>query len=285
MSVNSSSLTERRIIFGIVFLAVMIPLIWPIGWTSEVSPIVRAAHQLVDDTAAGSYGLISFDYEASTITELHPMAVAQIEHAWSKGQKVIATALWPQGPQMAAQCFEEALKNPVFKDKQYGVDYVNLGYKVGGLVTIQAMGSDIKSVYPKDSSGTDWDKLPMLKDIRNLKDLAWISSLSSGVPGLREWIMIAHDVHKIPVTGGTTAVSAPGFLPYVNDQHQLTGLLGGLKAASEYEMLIDKKGPATTKMDAQSVAHIVILLFIALGNIKAWRRRNPAAPKPGGNNA
>ena len=285
MSVNSSSLTERRIIFGIMFLAVMLPLIFPIGWKSEVSPMVRMAHQLVDSAPPNSYGLISFDYEASTITELHPMAVAQIEHAWSKGQKVIATALWPQGPQMAAQCFEEAMKNPVFKDKKYGVDYVNLGYKVGGLVTIQSMGSDLKAVYPKDSSGNDWDQLPMLKGIRNLKSLAWISSLSSGVPGLREWIMIAHDVHKIPVTGGTTAVSAPGFLPYVNVQNQLTGLLGGLKAASEYEMLINKKGPATTKMDAQSVAHIMILLFIAIGNFKAWRRRNAITSTPGANNA
>lgn len=285
MSVNTSSVTERRIIFGIVFIAVMLPLIFPIGWASEVSPMVKMSHSLIDSTPQGKYGLISFDYEASTITELQPMAVAQIEHAWSKGHKVIATALWPQGPQMAAQSFEEAKKNPLFKDKQYGIDYVNMGYKVGGVVTIQALGSSFKAVYPKDSSGTDWDAIPMLKDIRNLKDLAWISSLSSGVPGLKEWVMIAHDVYKIPVTGGTTAVSAPGFLPYVNDQNQLTGLLGGLKAASEYEMLIDKKGPATTKMDAQSVAHIVVLLLIALGNIKAWRRRKSVAPAVGGNNA
>jgi len=285
MSVNTSTNTERRIIFGIIFLAVMLPLIFPIGWASEVSPMVRMSHALIDATPSGAVGLISFDYEASTITELHPMAVAQIEHAWSKGHKVIATALWPQGPQMAAQCFEEAKKNPRFKDMQYGVDYVNLGYKVGGLVTVQALGSSFTDVYPTDSSGASWNSLPMLKSIRNLKDLAWISSLSSGVPGLREWIMIAHDVYNIPVTGGTTAISAPGFLPYVNNQNQLTGLLGGLKAASEYEMLIDKKGPATTKMDAQSVAHIVILIFIALGNIKAWRRRSATAQPAGGDNA
>jgi len=285
MSVNTSTNTERRIIFGIIFLAVMLPLIFPIGWASEVSPMVRMSHALIDATPSGAVGLISFDYEASTITELHPMAVAQIEHAWSKGHKVIATALWPQGPQMAAQCFEEAKKNPRFKDMQYGVDYVNLGYKVGGLVTVQALGSSFTDVYPTDSSGASWNSLPMLKSIRNLKDLAWISSLSSGVPGLREWIMIAHDVYNIPVTGGTTAISAPGFLPYVNNQNQLTGLLGGLKAASEYEMLIDKKGPATTKMDAQSVAHIVILIFIALGNIKAWRRRSATAQPAGGVNS
>lgn len=285
MSVNISTQTERRIVFAVILLAVMIPLIFPIGWSSEVSPMAKMSYQLIDDTPAGKYGLISFDYEASTITELQPMAVAMIEHAWSKNQKVIATALWPQGSQMAEQSFAEAKKNPQFKDKEYGVDYVNLGYKVGGLVTVQALGSSFKDVYPKDSAGTDWDKLPMLKKLKSLKDLSWISSLSAGVPGLKEWIMIAHDVHKVSVTGGTTAVSVPGFLPYVNDQRQLVGLLGGLKAASEYEMLIGKKGPATTKMDAQSVAHIVILLLIALGNIKVWRGKRTVAKTQGENNA
>ncbi len=277
MSLNTSTILERRIVYLLLFLAVLLPLLFPIGWGSDVSPVVKMSYDLIDQTPAGGIGLISFDYEASTITEMQPMAVAQIEHAWSRGQKVIATALWPQGPQMAAQSFEEAKRNPLFKDKEYGVDYVNLGYKVGGMVTVQALGSSFKDVYPKDSSGRAWDTLPMLKDLKNLKGLSWICSLSAGEPGLKDWIMIAHDVHNVPVTGGTTAVSAPGFLLYVNNHGQLTGLLGGLKAASEYEALIGKKGPATTKMDAQSVAHILILLLIAVGNIKVWvRKRNNA---------
>lgn len=284
MSVKLSPIAQRRIVFIVVLLAVMLPLIFPIGWGSEASPLVIMSHQLIDSTPAGSYGLISFDYEASTITELQPMAVAMIEHAWSKNQKVIATALWPQGYKMAEQSFAEALQNPLYKDKVYGVDYVNLGYKVGGMVTVQSMGSSLKDVYPQDSRGIKWDELPMLKNIKNLRNISWISSLSSGVPGLKEWVMVAHDVHKIPVTGGTTAVSAPGFLPYVNDQQQLVGLLGGLKAASEYELLIGKKGPATTKMDAQSVSHIVILLLIAAGNILAWSKKRPEGKETKGEN-
>lgn len=285
MNVNVSSHLERRIVYFVLLLAVLIPLIFPIGWGSQVSPIVKMSYDMIDNAPAGSIGLISFDYEASTITEMQPMAVAQIEHAWSRGQKVIAVALWPQGPQMAAQSFEEAKQNPLFKDKEYGVDYVNLGYKVGGIVTLQALGSSFKDVYPKDSSGRAWESLPMLQNLKNIKGLAWICSLSAGEPGLKDWIMIAHDVHKVPVTGGTTAVSAPGFLPYVNNQQQLTGLLGGLKAASEYEALIGKKGPATTKMDAQSVAHILILLLIAVGNIKVWLSKKSDTKKTEVNNA
>ncbi|MBP7310695.1 MAG: hypothetical protein KA984_05365, partial [Candidatus Cloacimonetes bacterium] len=151
--------------------------------------------------------------------------------------------------------------------------YVNMGYKVAGIVAIQAMGRSLSEVFPKDQAGTAYQDIPMLKNIRNLGDIAYVNSLSSGTPGIKEWIMSARDMYEVPVTGGTTAVSAPGFFPYINSQRQLTGLLGGLKAASEYETLIGKIGSATVKMDAQSVAHILILLFIALGNIKAWRTR------------
>ena len=115
----------------------------------------------------------------------------------------------------------------------------------------------------------------MLNEVRRLKDIGWISSLSSGTPGLKEWVMVARDAYGVPVTGGCTAISAPGFFPYVNEQRQLYGLLGGLKAASEYESLLGRIGSATTKMDAQSVAHMLILVFIAIGNVKVYvtRRR------------
>lgn len=191
-----------------------------------------------------------------------------IEHAFKRDQKIIATALWPMGVQMAEQAFEKVLRD--YPDKKRGLDYVNLGYKVGGMVTIQAMGRDLKEVYPNDTRNTPYDQIPLLANTRRLKDVAWVSSLSSGVPGLKEWMMVARDSYNVPVTGGCTAVSAPGFFPYVNEQRQLTGLLGGLKAASEYESLIGRLGSATTKMDAQSVAHLLILVFIALGNIKVF---------------
>lgn len=274
MSVNTNTQTERRIIFLLLFIAVMVPLIFPIGWKTEVSPHVKMAYDMIDAKPEGSVAILSFDYEPSTMTELQPMATAMIEHAWSRGHKVIATALWPQGPQVAEIAFREMAAK--FPDKVYGEDYVNLGYKVGGMVTIQAMGKSMKDVYPTDINGTKYDDLPIFNSIRALRDAAYVSSLSSGVPGIKEWIMVAHDVHSVPVTGGTTAVSAPGFLPYINNQNQLYGLLGGLKAASEYETLIGTVGPATVKMDSQSIAHLLILIFIVIGNIKAWRiRRNP----------
>lgn len=264
-------LVERRMIYLVLLIAVTIPLLIPIGWKTEASYHVKMAYDLIDTTPAGKAVIISFDYDPSTMTELHPMAISMIEHAWRKNQIVIATALWPQGPQLADKAFTELLKK--FPEKKYGVDYVNLGYKVGGMVTIQAMGRSMETVYPEDNSGTLYKDIPALRKIRTIKDIAWISSLSSGVPGIKEWVMAGHDMNGVAVTGGTTAISAPGFIPYINSQNQLVGLLGGLKAAAEYESLMGIVGPASTKMDSQSIAHLLILVFILIGNIKAWRKR------------
>lgn len=262
---------ERRIIFTVLLIAVALPLIFPIGWTTGISSYTEMVYDLMEETPDGSVMILSFDYDPSTITELQPMAEAMIEHAFNKNHKIIATALWPMGVQMAEKAFEKVLED--YPDKVRGEDFVNLGYKVGGMVTIQAMGRSLPEVYPNDINGRKYEDIPMLKGIHRLKNVAFIASLSSGVPGLKEWMMVAHDTHDIPVTGGCTAISAPGFFPYINEQEQLHGLLGGLKAASEYESLIGKKGSATTKMDAQSIAHLLILVFIALGNIKAYTTR------------
>ncbi|HOZ01377.1 MAG TPA: hypothetical protein PLG20_06140 [Candidatus Syntrophosphaera sp.] len=264
-------LIERRIVFLVLALAVGIPLVFPLGLKTQGTPLTKKAYDMIEKTPAGSVVIISFDYDPSTVTELQPMAQAIIEHAWRKGHKVVATAMWPQGSQMADMAFESVQEK--VGAKTYGEDYVNLGYKVGGMVIIQGMGRNLKTVFPKDTSGLDYDAIPLLKPIKSLRDIRYVVSLSAGDPGLKDWVLTAHDKFEVPVAGGTTAVSAPGFLPYVNDQHQLYGLMGGLKAAAEYELLMGYEGSASLNMNPQSVAHVLILILIAIGNVKAWRKR------------
>jgi hypothetical protein len=51
--------------------------------------------------------------------------------------------------------------------------------------------------------------------------------------------------------------------------------MGGMKGAAEYEILLGVSGLATSGMDAQSIAHVVIIFFIVFGNVIyfAIRRR------------
>jgi len=51
------------------------------------------------------------------------------------------------------------------------------------------------------------------------------------------------------------------------------GLLGGMAGAAEYEDLRLERGMASRGMDAQSLAHLFIVLCIVLGNLAQWERK------------
>ena len=65
-------------------------------------------------------------------------------------------------------------------------------------------------------------------------------------------------------------------IPYV-ENNQILGILAGMPGAAQYEKLVENElnsmgiystsGKASSMMSAQSIAHIVIVLFIILGNI------------------
>ena len=262
---------DRRYIFLLIFFGVAIPLIVPLGLHVETSPNVQMVYDLIENTQPGSKVLISFDYDPASKPELHPMGKAVLKHCFQKDIKVIITALWPMGVAMAQDILSQLQAE--FPEAEYGKDYINMGFKAGAIVTIQAMGKNFRKVFPQDMNGTDIIEFKILEGVEDFSDFSFAFSLSAGAPGIKEWVMIAHDKYNLTTSGGTTAVTAPSILPYVNDLNQLTGLLGGLKAAAEYEQLIKSPGTATSGMDAQSIAHLIIIIFILIANINYWRNK------------
>ena len=77
---------------------------------------------------------------------------------------------------------------------------------------------------------------------------------------------------------GCTSIQVTEVLPYV-ENGQISGILAGMPGAAEYEALVKLPGKATDLMAAQSIAHIVIVLFIIFGNIAYYIQR-----KEGGGN-
>ena len=227
---------DRRIIFVLIAIGVALPLIYPLGFNLEVTENVESVYNLMEELEPGNRVLISFDYGPSTKPEIQPMAIALMQQAFTNRIRIIAIALWPMGVQMCNEAFEKV--SAEYPNIEYGIDFINLGYKVGGMVTINHMAKDFRSTFPTDAGGNPIDEFPIMNGIKNFDKLGCVISFSAGDPGLKQWIMIAHDTFGRPVVGGTTAVQAPIMLSYVNDQQQLVGLLGGLKGAAEYDQSI-----------------------------------------------
>ncbi len=266
------SLTKipRRIIFLTIALAVAIPLVVPIGIPVNIMPQSKKLFDAIETLDSESKPvLISCDFDPQSLPELYPMFLAISRQCFSKNVKVILMALWPQGTGMVEMGLAE-LSNDF--TKEYGTDYVFLGYKFGVAAVLLGMGENIKAVFPVDYYGTALDSLPMMRSIQNYKDISMIVTLSTGDPGWRQWLLFAQSRYAARLGVGVTAVSAADLYPYV-ETGQVTGLLAGMKGASEYENLVQRKGyakgifRASQGMDAQSLGHLLIMIFIILGNV------------------
>ena len=254
---------DRRIIFALIFVAVVWPLIQPMRLPIGVSPPVQTLYDAVEAIPPGSIVMLGADYSPDTMPELQPMVDTFIRHAFERDLRIVVACLWPASPPLV-----ERAMTPLAEEygKEYGVDYVNLGYMAGGIVTLLGMGASIPITFPSDYGGTPVTEIPLMQEVENFDDIAFVMEVSAGTPGTREWVQQVQGRYRVALGSGTTAVGAPNFYPYVQSG-QLTGLLGGLKGAAEYETLIGHPGDATKGMDAQSIVHALVVVFILFGNV------------------
>ena len=265
---------DRRIIFIFVFLGVAIPLLYEFHLPIVATRSVRAAYDAKEKP--GSTVLLSFSYGASTAPEMQPMARAVLRHLYKLGFNVVGICLFPDGVGLAEEVLEQVAGE---FDREYGVHYSFMGYKPGNYNVIINMGQDLHSAFPRDNRGTDTGDIPVTRDIHSLNDFSFVFDFAAGDSIEFWWIPFGQEKYKFPLAAGCTAVMAPDLFPFLQSG-QLKGMLGGLAGAAEYEALIGHPELATDGMRPQSVTHLIIILFILLGNgLYFWSRRSTGAAR------
>ncbi len=254
---------DRRIIFLVIGLCTLLPLLYPVGLPIKISSEVRGVYEHIESLPEQSVFLLSIDFDPASKPELYPQAIALLRHAFRKNLRVITMTLWVSGTGMADQIVTQVAKE---MGKEYGTDYAFLGWSPGGQAVIINMGQDLYSAFPSDYGGRPTKELPVLKGVRNLKDVGYMVDLGAGKPGVEEWYVFGKDKYKFELGGGCTGVMAPGLYPLLRSG-QINGLIGGLRGAAEYEILIDQKGQAVAGMDAQSATHIAIIVLVIICNV------------------
>ena len=255
---------DRRWIFLVIGIVVIIPLFFPLGLPIRATATTQQVYDTIDALPHGSKVLVSCEYGPSTKPEIHPMTLAVMRHLFKNKHKVYVTCLWPDGQFLA----EEALDQVGGEEYglKYGEDYVLLGFRPGNEAVVKGIVSNLRKVYTIDSRGTKVTEIPMMDGIHRFEDFDFLFSASAGYPGTIEWVQYAVDPTNVPMATGTTSIQVNDVMPYVA-AGQINGILAGMPGAAEYEALIGVPGIGTSGMDAQSVAHLVIVLFIVLGNI------------------
>lgn len=260
---------DRRILYTLIFLSVIIPTLFPLSLPTPVTQETVAFYEAVNAIPDGSRVLFPFDCWPSTLAETEPMAVAALRHCFRKNLRVVALSNVGMG---GPSVIERVLLQVAGEfGKQYGTDYVNLGYKANYQAVLLGMGSKIEDIYPTDYRGTRLADLPLMREVPNYDSLVFTVIISDNAM-VDYWVSLVNARFGMPMAAGVTAVMAPKQLSYVQ-AHQLQGLLGGMKGAAEYEHLLDARGKATRGMDSQSLIHLLIIGFIIIGNVGYFAAR------------
>jgi hypothetical protein len=261
---------DRRIVYLVLFVGVVLGLLFDFRLPVRATPNVRAVYDGVESVKEGSSVLISFDFGPSTVTELGPMARAVLHHCFRRNLRVIAVTLIAEGLGITQSILEEVAAEHGAK---YGEDFVFLGYKAGNELVILNMGQDLRRTFSRDVHGNALAEMSVTRSISSLRDLSYVIDLAAGYPGVEEWIQFGQERYDFPLAAGVTAVMAPDLFPFLQSG-QLTGLLGGLVGAAEYEHLIGRESTAISGMRPQSVGHVIIIVLILLGNLAFFLGRS-----------
>ena len=271
---------DRRWIFLLMLVAVAVPILFQLSFPEKATGLAKSVFDEIESLDPGDKVLMAWDYDPASEGELQPMATALTYHCAQRGLKLYYLTIFsPVGPQMIDDSIESVLKID-FPHYEYGVDYVNLGYKSGYEGVIRAIVGNINELYTTDHYGTSVRDIPMMRGIENIQQMDLIVNVSAGYAGAKEWVLFAVTPYpdSIRMVAGTTGVMAPLMYPYIPEQ--LPGLLAAIKGAAEYEKLVMDKYfvaeglPVPPKylkgklrMGPQLIAHVLIILLIVIANV------------------
>jgi len=228
---------DRRYIYIVVALAIIIPLMIPYNSDNVTSPPTENLYQMIDSFAGRQDRaiLLSIIHDASTMPELYPMEVAILRHCFERNVKVFVLTWYPT----SAPIIDFALNNvkEEYPDIKSGVDYCNFGFKPQPLAMILGMGDNIATTISTDAEGRKLESLAIMNGITNYNEMNLVVEFSGSAAG-GAWFTYARPKFGLNVAVGVTAVMAADMYPYLQSG-QLIGMLTGLKGAAEYEKLVD----------------------------------------------
>lgn len=256
---------DRRILYIVIALGISIPMFSPLGLPVPSDVIAAAAYDYISALPAGSNVLYTYDLSASGMTELKPASDVFIDLSFQKGHNVFLMALWAEGNNFSALWADPVAEAHGAK---YGENYINLGYVVSYSAFLEQARTDLHQALNGgiDKYGKKLSEFPMMKNVTKAKDFDAVFSFNTGDPGPTAWIQQWNATEGVAILSACTSVSTPTMVNYYQSG-LLKGNLGGLAGAAYAESLHGKLGSATGGMDSQSLGHVVIILFLILGNV------------------
>jgi len=256
------SIHPRQIIFALVFIVTIIPIIFPLHLPLIISQTTLQYYNTVQKLKSGDTVIFVWNQGTAQFGEMGPPGIAQLQQLMDiPGVKIVVISTGAESPGL----FESNLFPSIdTKGKEYGKDWVNLGYIPGGETAIAALATDTWSLVKVDWKGTPITQLPVMDGFHSGADIALIvgNQPSSG----EEWQRQFQNKFKTPIVWACVSAGYTTALMFVSSG-QLSGILNSLRGGAELEILINKPARGVSAMDAMSNLHILVLAIIVASNI------------------
>lgn len=254
---------DRKIIYVVVLICLIFPLLSPLGIPFRVSAETQNSFNIVNSLKNKPGSIVFFDFDA------HPVVMGEtglagrslMYNVFRLPVKIVFFSLYSE----ALVYFDWAVTQTRSPDKIYSIDYVYLGYFVGGEAAVAKIVDDLRGIAYADYKGTPVDQIPVLKGITGGKDATMLIGwpfMNSKTWILNSWVAKYH----------------PTYVLAIEPQHYTTdvvylrsglysGLVIGSKGSAEYDLLMDRKSITLGQMDSASLYGFLTIALIAIGNI------------------
>jgi hypothetical protein len=268
---------DRRIMYLLLAVVVIIPLTWDvIRMPLTVMPEVKGVYDTIENlpTDGSKVVIVSIWWNAGTKAENQTQVEVIARHLFMRGVPFMLMPWDQQGTKIADKAVADIAAE---LHKQYGKDWINIGYRPGYLDQIlPALAQNPWKTLGNDQNGTPMSKIPMMQKVKSVDNFGLVVE-TTPAGTLPAWISRFNQPFKIPLAYAPTAVMVPEGYNYV-DSHQVVGMLPGLVGAAQYDELLHHRGFAARGANALSFAHALIIVLIILGNLGYFLSRRQASP-------
>jgi len=257
---------DRRILYLLLFVTISAFLLLPLRLPATITSPARAVYDTIEALQPGDMVMISSNWSASTIAENGPQLEALLTHLMRKQVHFTMMSNEAQARNLSRRIAETVAERNGYV---YGQQWAHLGFYTNLVAAIKGMANNLTEAAKQDVKGTPIKDIPVLQNINSLKDYKLVIDVTpSGT--MPAWI--SYRPPNLKVAYFPTSVMAAEGYTYL-DSGQLVGMVTGAKGAQEYETMLDIQGLGGPFANAISFSHVLILVFIALGNIALFMSR------------
>lgn len=254
---------DRRVLYTLLLVVITLPLFKPIRLPMVTMPSTQKLYQAIESVPQGGFAIVSATWSGGTRAENMPQTEAILRHLMKRRLRVAIFSFDQQGSQFSYNIASRLAKEYGY---EYGKDWVHWGYRPIVGVVLKSLVRDIPSTFATDRDGKPTKDMPVMKGIKDIKNVDVIVEIAaSGI--YMDWIGLVVGANPNLKFGFCpTAVMAPETYPYM-DSGQIVGIMEGMRGAAEYEKLVNTMGLATKGMGSISLAHVLIMVLIIIGNL------------------